>query len=106
MSRKGPSLSGKLPSEDEAITRVVVRINATLTGIVIGLLFGACLFVATAWLVLKGDPNPGPHLSLLNQYFPGYTVSWIGAFIGFAYAFVVGFASGLLLGAVYNKLAR
>jgi len=91
---------------EQEITRVVVRMNATMLGIVLGLLFGLALFIATNWLVLKGGPDPGPHLSLLCQYFYGYSVTFIGSIIGFAYAFVVGFFSGAILGAVYNKLAR
>jgi hypothetical protein len=80
--------------------------NATLTGVVIGLLLGAGLLLATVWLVVKGGPDPGPHLSLLAQYFPGYSVSYTGAFVGFLYAFAIGFASGFVLGAVYNRLAK
>jgi hypothetical protein len=39
-------------------------------------------------------------------FLPGYTVSVGGAFIGFAYLFVIGYAIGRLIGLVYNKLAR
>jgi hypothetical protein len=92
--------------EERVIERVVIRMNATLTGIVIGLLCGGLLFSATNWLVLKGGPNPGPHLSLLSQYFPGYSVTFIGSIVGFLYAFLAGFVAGYLLGTVYNKVAR
>jgi len=92
--------------QDDQITRAVVQLNATATGIILGILFGLGLFVATLWLVIKGGPNPGPHLSLLSQYFPGYSVTLVGSFIGFAYAFAAGFLSGAILGAVYNRLAR
>ncbi len=46
-----------------------------------------------------------PHLSLLNQYFIGYSVTFVGSLIGFAYAFVIGFASGYLVARIYNGLA-
>jgi hypothetical protein len=95
-----------MASEERVIERVVIRMNATLTGVVIGLLSGGLLFCATNWLVLKGGPNPGPHLSLLGQYFPGYSVTFAGSIIGFLYAFLAGFVAGYLLGAVYNKVAR
>ncbi len=94
------------PSEDEVITRVVVRMNATMTGVALGLLSGGGLFIATLWLVLKGGPDPGPHLSLLGQYFPGYSVTLSGCFVGLIYGFALGFISGLLLGGLYNKVAR
>jgi hypothetical protein len=92
--------------EEEAIERVVVRMNAILTGVVLGFLAGAVLLLATLWLVIKGGPHPGAHLILLSQYFPGYAVSWGGSLIGFCYAFVIGFLTGAFLGAVYNRLAR
>ncbi len=92
--------------EEELIERAVVRLNAKLLGLVVGLLLGIGLFLATIFLVLKGGPDPGAHLGLLAQFFPGYRVSYLGSFIGFAYAFFVGFLVGLALGAVYNKVAR
>ena len=80
--------------------------NAGLVGVVLGLLCGAVLFLATIWLVIKGGPNPGAHLVLLSQYFPGYSVSFFGSIVGFVYAFLAGLVTGAVLGAVYNKLAR
>ena len=82
----------------------VARLNARAWGITVGLLLGLGLFIATLILVIKGGPNPGPHLSLLRVYFPGYRVSLPGAVIGFIYAFVVGYALGRIVGAVYNRL--
>lgn len=105
-SRSEVTMSASDPYEEEEITRAVARINSLLTGLILGLLGGTGLLVATLWLWFKGGPNPGFHLGLLGQYFPGYTVSFWGGFIGFAYAFAVCFVSGLLIGAVYNRLAR
>ena len=93
-------------NEDEVITTVVVRLNAVTTGLALGALFGMGLFLATIFLVLKGGSPPGPHLALLGQYLPGYTVTFAGSLIGFTYAFMVGFLSGFVLGSVYNRLAR
>jgi hypothetical protein len=92
--------------QEDQITRAVVKLNATATGVILGILCGLGLFIATIWLVIKGGPNPGPHLRLLSQYFPGYSVTLLGSFIGFLYGFIAGFISGALLGAVYNRLAR
>jgi len=94
------------PTPEQEITRAVVRLNAVTMGLVLGILFGLMLFVATAWLVIKGGPDVGPHLKLLAQYFPGYTVTWGGSIVGLFYGFLTGFIAGSLLGAVYNKLAR
>jgi len=92
--------------EEELIQKVVVRLNAKLLGIVLGFLLGSILFVMTNFLVLKGGPQVGPHLALLSQFFPGYRVTFLGSLIGFCYAFVVGGVIGIVLGAVYNKLAH
>lgn len=99
-------VQGAVEREEELIQKAVVRLNAKLLGIVLGFLLGAVLFLMTNFLVLKGGPQVGPHLSLLNQFFPGYRVTFLGSIIGFCYGFVVGFVIGIVLGAVYNKVAR
>ena len=57
-------------------------------------------------MVLKDGPQPGPHLALLSQSFPGCTVSLAGSVIGCLCAFAAGFLTGALVGFAYNKLAR
>ncbi|MCC6930936.1 MAG: hypothetical protein IT359_18235, partial [Gemmatimonadaceae bacterium] len=71
----------------------------------LGLLTGVGLFAATAILLLRGGLNVGAHLGLLGVYFPGYTVSWPGAVIGFVYAFVVGYVVGRTVATVYNRMS-
>jgi len=56
--------------EDVVLTRVL-RLNATIQELVMGLMLGLAIFVATDWLVLKGGPVVRPHLSLLSQFFLG-----------------------------------
>jgi hypothetical protein len=90
----------------EALVLVrVVRLNATVAGLVTGFLAGLALFIATNWLVLKGGPVVGPHLALLGQYFIGYRVTFVGSLIGFVWAFAVGFVVGAAVVAIYNRLA-
>ena len=43
--------------QEDQITRAVVKLNATVTGIILGILVGLALFLATLWLVIKGGPN-------------------------------------------------
>ena len=92
--------------EEQQLERAVILLNGRLLGIVLGFLFGASLFLATNFLVLKGGPHVGAHLGLLGQFFPGYRVSFWGSIVGFFYLFVVGLITGVVLGAVYNKIAR
>lgn len=83
----------------------LMRLNARAWGIAMGLLFGGGLFLATVFLVIRGGPTVGQHLSRLSVFFPGYSVTWIGALIGFVYAFVLGYGLGRFIGSVYNRLA-
>jgi len=95
-----------MTSTDPELGHAIAKLNARAWGITVGLLLGGGLFLATMILVVRGGPNPGPHLSLLRIYFPGYRVTMLGAFVGFMYAFVLGYALGRLIGTVYNKLVR
>lgn len=94
-------------TRDEAheVQRAVLRLNAQAWGVSFGLLLGIGLFLATAILVIKGGPNLGQHLGLLRIYLPGYRVTWPGAFLGFIYAFVIGYALGRIVGRLYNWMA-
>jgi len=91
--------------QEHAIRSTVLRLNAQAWGLAFGFLFGLALFAATMFLVLRGGENVGAHLGLLRVYFPGYSVSTLGSFVGFAYAFVVGYVTGRLIGLVYNRVA-
>lgn len=98
-----------IPQEEnakEAYRSTLLRLNARAWGIAVGLVFGTGLMVATILLVMKGGEQVGQHLALLGQLLPGYRVSIAGAFIGFAYLFVIGYAIGRVIGSVYNSLAR
>jgi hypothetical protein len=92
--------------EEQALRRTILRASEQGWGIAIGLLLGVGLFLATVILVIKGGPNPGPHLGLVRIYFPGYSVTWLGSVIGFVYAFVVGYAIGRTVATIYNRLIR
>jgi len=82
----------------------VLWLNAWALGLVLGLLCGLGVFVATNWLVIKGGDPVGPHLALLGEYFIGYRVSFLGSLIGFGYGFTIGGLSGWLIGWIYNKM--
>jgi len=65
----------------------------------------AFLFVLTLALVIKGAPPGapvGPHLAKLAVFFPGYSVTVAGAFVGALYAAAVGGVLGWVLAVVWN----
>ncbi|MEO5902446.1 MAG: hypothetical protein ABIQ55_00355 [Gemmatimonadaceae bacterium] len=93
-------------NERAAYRMTLLRLNARAWGIAVGLISGIGLFAATIFLLMKGGPDVGAHLALLGSLLPGYRVSVGGAFIGFGYLFVIGYAIGRVIGSVYNRLAR
>jgi hypothetical protein len=93
-----------MSNNEQELQVAIRRLNARAWGIAVGLLLGGGLFLATNILVLKGGENVGQHLELLSQYFPGYSVSFVGSLIGFVYAFVGGYIIGRAIGYVYNRL--
>lgn len=86
------------------LTRLL-RLDATVQGVVAGVGGALLIFVATNWLVLKGGEVVGPHLALLGQFFIGYRVSFVGSLIGAAYGFVFGFLFGYFVARLYNWVA-
>jgi hypothetical protein len=68
-------------------------------GIAVGLAAGLLVLVATLVVLVRGGggagvPETSMSLGLLRQYFYGYSVTWAGALVGFAWGFVVGFTGG------------
>lgn len=102
-----------MQTEDDKLFNAILGINSKMFGLILGLLTGSVIFIATNWLVLKGGYTDeighyivGPHLQLLSQFFIGYTVSFVGSFIGFAYGFACGTLAGATIGSIYNKLVQ
>lgn len=91
---------------EELVFVRMLRLDAKVAGLVVGLVAGLGLFVITNLLVVRGGPVVGPHLSLLGQFFIGYRVTFVGSLIGFAYAFVCGFGLGYLFAFVYNWIVH
>ena len=78
--------------------------RARIMAVVFGMVGGTGVFLATAWLLVRGGIAVGLHLRLLGNYFPGYTVSWGGAFLGFLYGASTGAVLGYAVAWVYNRI--
>jgi protoporphyrinogen oxidase len=87
---------------DELIEAAFARLDPLSLGISAGVVFGAGTFLATAILLLRGGQIVGPNMSLLGQYFLGYSVTWSGAFVGLLEAGVCGFVLGLIAACLRN----
>jgi hypothetical protein len=71
-----------------------LKLDRVAFGLSLGTAAGLLIFLATLTLLLKGGEVVGPNLRLLNQYFPGYTVSATGSVVGLAYGLISGFVFG------------
>jgi hypothetical protein len=92
------------PADRRRIRLAVARLRARILATVFGLVAGTGLAFMTAWLTLLGGDDVGKHLKLLRFYFPGYTVTWTGALVGFVYGFATGAAVGGLTAWFYNRV--
>ncbi len=97
-------MTDTIPSDENKLFSGILRLNAKMLGLVLGVLLGLAIFIMTNWLVIKGGDSVGPHLGLLSQFFIGYRVSFLGSIIGFAYGFALGTLSGSLIGWIYNRI--
>lgn len=70
-------------------------------GLAGGTVGGLFIFGVTVFHVVL-QPAPALNLGLLAQYFYGYDVSVIGAFVGLAWGFVVGFVMAWFVTFVRN----
>lgn len=89
---------------EEEISREVMRIQTGVLTMVCAVMGGLLLFAMTIWLVIKDGPGAGPHLGLLGNYFPGYSVTWAGGFVGLFYGVLTGGAAGWVIGTIYNLI--
>ena len=95
------------PQNDVAeLSRMVARVQAGVLALVLAIVSGVGLFIMTAFLLIKGGSNVGYHLRLLGQYFPGYSVTWAGCFIGLLYGAMLGAIIGWSIGKIYNWVAQ
>ena len=78
----------------EAFAQAFAKLDRFAFGLSTGAMSGVLLLLGTLLLLLKGGDVVGPNLQLLNQYFPGYSVSITGSILGSCYGFVTGFVVG------------
>jgi hypothetical protein len=100
------SLGARLPVLDDntvdgPLLRAFAPLHRSALGIACGVVVGGLICAATLALVIHGG-YPNVKLYLLDQFFWGYSVSWLGALIGFLWGWVVGFVLGYGFALVRN----
>lgn len=72
------------------LLKAAIRFNALMLGFTAGTLAAAMTYFATQYSIARWSDNSGNYLSLLAIFFPGYSVTssgaWVGAFWAFIYA--------------------
>lgn len=91
---------------EEILERAVLRLNANILGIVLGVIAGLIIFIATNFLILKGGDVVGPHLGLLRAFFPFYSVTFLGSIVGFGWGLITGYAAGFIIASIYNLVVK
>ena len=92
-------------TEDRLVKAAFARLDVVALGSSLGLMLGVTLWAATVFLLLKGAPpgqHIGPHLGLLGNFLPLYSVSWSGSVVGAIEAAAIGFVIGALLATAWN----
>lgn len=79
-----------------------IKIHPLSIAIALGAIEGLPVFVATILLVLQGESGD----AFLSKLFPGYSISWIGAFVGLAEGFLDGAIGGFIFAWIYNAVLR
>jgi hypothetical protein len=71
-------------------------------GAAIGTASAVLVFVVTIAVIAGGDADMKKGLTLLANYFSGYSVSVVGAVVGALWVFVIGFVAGWLVAFTRN----
>jgi hypothetical protein len=83
-----------LEAVKEALAQAFPKLDRLALGLSTGTVAGVLLFLATIFLMLKSGQVVGPNLQLLENYFPGYSVTVSGSLLGLLYGFIAGFVGG------------
>jgi len=62
------------------------------------------VMLVTWWLLIVG--SGGKLMSVLSNFYPGYSFSFIGGLIGLPWGFVDGFICGYIFAVLYNAFVR
>jgi len=80
-----------------------MKLNAGAFAVAFGLWWGGGLFIATWWLIAIGGITG--ELTIIEQFYPGFSFTPVGSFIGLAWGLVCGAICGGILALLYNFFA-
>ena len=88
----------------ESITHIFPRLDPVALGFALGITSGIMLFAATLFLLIRDGMATGPHLALLSNFIPGFSVTVLGALVGLRGLFGLGFIFGSIFAYLRNLL--
>ena len=88
---------------DDDLIHATVKLNTLLFASVLAFLFGIALFALTYLSLYRTPADQYSFLNLLAVFFPGYSVSQEGAWIGLIWGAVVGAISGVVIYRIYAR---
>jgi Flavin containing amine oxidoreductase len=100
--REQPDIEPVLETVKEGLAQAFPKLDRVALGLSVGTVGGVLLLLSTFVLALKGGDVVGPNLLLLQNFFPGYTVSFPGSLMGLGYGFLTGFATGWVFAFLRN----
>ena len=86
------------------LLKTAIRFNARILGLTAGTLAAVVIYIATQASIVKWGADSGDYLGLLAIFFPGYSVSSAGAWIGAFWAFIYSGTCSWLSYRVYGKV--
>lgn len=92
-------------NERIVLNAIFAKIDKTAFSLSTGMVFFLTMFVITTFSILKNDGESamvGPDLIALAYYLPGYSLTWVGNFVGSLYVGIIGLALGWLFGMLWN----
>ena len=98
-------MKGTSAQNRAVLSAVFAKMDVLAMATASGVIFALGLFLATAILLLQDVPEGfpiGPHLNALQDYLPGYSVSWIGSIAGLLNGFVIGAIVGFFIALFWN----
>jgi len=81
-----------------------MKLNKAAFGLAAGIIWGAMIFLATWWIIIRG--GTGENIALLGRFYVGYTPTPVGSVIGLVYGFIDGFITGYIFALIYNAFVR
>jgi hypothetical protein len=86
------------------LLKAAIKFNARILGLTAGTLAAVVMYIATQASVVKWGDDSGGYLGLLAIFFPGYSVSTTGAWVGAFWAFIYFGTGSWLIYRVYGKV--